>query len=89
MSATLHATKPSPATITAAWKRSVRATDHMPPAIVYASTMPAPRTIPVRMSIAPALNTLNARPSATNCAAIQPRYDNAIESESSTSETRS
>ncbi|MNR56703.1 hypothetical protein D3C85_1773280 [compost metagenome] len=55
------------------WKKSVSATDHMPPNRVYTSTMAEPISMPCVVLMLPSDSTLNTTPSAVSCAAIQPR----------------
>ena len=64
-----------PKRITTDWNRSVSATDHMPPKIVYTTTIAAPIMMPVERSIEPPDSTQNTRPSAVSCAEVQPRYE--------------
>ncbi|MDT4827562.1 hypothetical protein FQZ97_609130 [compost metagenome] len=55
------------------WKKSVSATDHMPPNRVYSSTITVPISMPWVVPMAPSESTLNTTPSAVSWAAIQPR----------------
>ena len=55
------------------WKKSVSATDHIPPYSVYRRTIAAPIIMPISGVIEPCDRMLNTRPSALICAATQPR----------------
>ena len=78
MSPTTQATSVTPMMIITDWKRSVSATDHMPPHTVYPSTTAAPSTMPSGSGIAPLESVENASPSAVICAEVQPRYENVM-----------
>src|SRR5690349_12920396 len=60
-----------PMTMMIIWMKSVMATAHTPPQIVYTSTVDAPTTIPTCCDIHPSDTTLKTRPSAEICAATQ------------------
>src|SRR5688572_33229165 len=64
MSPTSQATRLRPTRITTDWKRSVSATDHIPPQIVYTTTIAAPIAIPALRLIAPPESTETTSPSA-------------------------
>src|SRR5687767_805630 len=78
MSLTSQATPVRPRRITTDWKRSVSATDHIPPQSVYTTTIAAPIRMPLLRLIAPPESTENTSPSAVSCAEVQPRYEAVI-----------
>ena len=55
------------------WKKSVTATDHMPPKSVYARIDAVPRIMPAGMLMTPAESRLKTSPSAVTWAATHPR----------------
>ncbi len=73
MSPTNQAMTARPRMIITDWKRSVIATDHIPPQTVYASTTTPLMMMPVSSEIAPCVRVENTSPRAVSCAAVHPR----------------
>ena len=77
-----------PASITPIWNKSVKATETMPPASVYTSTIAVPITMPCHGAMAPLVSTENTSPSAVICADTQPRYEITIQMDVASSTPR-